>query len=327
MRRHSKLRPVICSLALVAVSLATATPSASAEVTSEVRAVRSGIAHDMLFDLAFEGARGLTVGTFGNVLVSEDGGVEWRPADVPRSDLALLGSAISAGHCLAVGQGGVILVADDCRRWQVSTSGSAERLMAVSLNRRGLAYAVGAFGTVLRSPDGGHSWSPIELDWSEMSPTGAEPHLYDVNVTEDGMVTVVGEFGLVLHGRDGLPLKLTHSGEQSLFGLHVGGGEAFAVGQGGAVLVSNDSGASWRAQATGSSAILTSVWSDGHGRVVASGLNTVLQSTDGGRNWRRVDAGPYAQSTHTAVAASQPDGGKPRVMVVGAAATVLKLAR
>lgn len=313
-------------LTMVATLVASVAPVFAAKA-SDVRLVRSGIAHDMLFDLAFEGAYGVAVGSFGSVLLSDDGGDAWHLADVPGAKLALLGTAISAGRCLAVGQGGTVLVADDCRNWQVADSGSNERLMAVGLNTNGLAYAVGAFGTVLRSEDGGHSWRAVELDWSALSPTGAEPHLYDVHVSGNGAVTLVGEFGLILRSRDGDDWRIAHSGEQSLFALAVSGDMAYAVGQGGVVLVSNDGSEDWHPLKSGTSAILTGVWSDGTGRVIASGLNTILHSEDGGRSWRQSDAGAHAHAAHMAIAASESVGGGQRVLMVGSAAAVLELLR
>lgn len=311
----------------VAVLVGGAAAPAAAMAQEEVRLVRSGIPHDMLFDLAFEGTLGVAVGSFGSILVSDDGGGEWKPASVPTSGLALLGTAVSAGRCLAVGQGGTVLVADDCRTWRAVEAGTGERLMAVALNRFGLAYAVGAFGTVLRSDDGGRTWSAAALDWSALSPTGAEPHLYDVHVGDDASVTLVGEFGLVLQTANGADWRVAHSGEQSLFGLTIVGDKAFAVGQGGLVLASSDRGASWREVPTGASAILTSVWTDGHGRVVVSGLNTVLQATHGGSDWRRVDTGAFTHSAHAAIAASEERDGTRRLFTVGTAAAVLELAR
>jgi photosystem II stability/assembly factor-like uncharacterized protein len=220
-----------------------------------------------------------------------------------------------------------VLLAEDCRTWRAVEAGTGERLMSVALNRHGLAYAVGSFGTVLRSDDGGGSWSAAALDWSSLSPTGAEPHLYDVHVGDDASVTLVGEFGLVLQSANGTEWRVAHSGEQSLFGLAIAGDKAFAVGQGGLVLASGDRGANWLEVPTASSAILTSVWTDGQGRVVVSGLNTVLQLTNGGSDWRRVDTGAFTHSAHAAVGASEARDGTRRVFTVGTAAAVLELAR
>lgn len=294
------------------------------------KAIRSGGAHDALFDLAFDGRQGIAVGAFGTILGSDDGGANWSALAVPPKTPVLLGAAIRGGHCLAVGQLGTILAADDCRQWRTVAPAGNARLMAVSLNGRGQAYAVGAFGTVLRSTDGGHAWQPVAIDWTGIGEGGAEPHLYDVHVADDGMVTVVGEFGVILRSADGARWQVVHRGEQSLFGLaQAGDGNSYAVGQAGTVLASTDGGASWKALPTGSAAILTGVWSDGHGRIVTSGINTILRSDDGGASWRRIDSRLVTQAWHQAVAAARRDGegqGAWRVMTAGAAGTLLELA-
>lgn len=325
-------RSILCAavagslLAIAGVSAATSPGPAS----PPPKVIRSGAAHDALFDLAFDGRQGIAVGAFGTVLGSDDGGASWAPLAVPAKTPVLLGVAIRGGHCLAVGQLGTILAADDCRQWRTVAPVGNARLMAVSLNGRGQAYAVGAFGTVLRSTDGGHAWQPVAIDWTGIGEGGAEPHLYDVHVADDGMVTIVGEFGVILRSADGVRWQVVHRGEQSLFGLaQAADGSAYAVGQAGTVLASTDGGVSWKALPTGSAAILTGVWSDGHGRIVASGINTILRSDDGGASWRRIDSRLVTQAWHQAVTAARRDGdggGAWRVMTAGAAGTLLELA-
>jgi photosystem II stability/assembly factor-like uncharacterized protein len=285
--------------------------------------VRSGTAHEMLFDLAFDGDRGLAVGAYGAILASDDGGKAWQPARAKDVSVALLGASINNGRCLAVGQGGAMLVSDDCRQWQSLAPVTEARLMAVSLNRHQLAVAVGAFGTVLRSHDNGHHWEALSLDWGQLNPDGFEPHLYDVHVADDGVITLVGESGLILRSADGANWRVVHHGGPSLFGLSVVGNRAYAVGQAGLVLASDDGGDTWRAHATGGAALLTGVWTDGRGWVVVSGVNTLIESSNGGVDWHPV--GPKPQASLVAVSAAARGTGSARVMTVGTAATVLEL--
>jgi len=285
--------------------------------------VRSGTAHEMLFDVAFDGERGLAVGAYGAILASDDSGARWQPARAKDVSVALLGASIRNGRCLAVGQAGAMLVSDDCRQWQAIPAVTEARLMAVSLNRHQLAVAVGAFGTVLRSQDNGHHWEALSLDWGQLNPDGFEPHLYDVHVADDGLITLVGEAGLILRSTDGANWQVLHHGGPSLFGLSVAGSRAFAVGQAGMVLASDDGGDTWRTQTTGSTDLLTGVWTDGRGRVVVSGVNTLIESGNGGTDWHPV--GPKPQASLVAVSAAARGTGAARVMTVGTAATVLAL--
>ena len=216
--------------------------------------------------------------------VSKDGAPSWEVLTKIRGELQAPtpSTAPPAPATLTVPSGFAI---------SVYASGlQGARLMAVSLNGRGQAYAVGAFGTVLRSTDGGQAWQPVAIDWTGIGEGGAEPHLYDVHVGDEGTVTIVGEFGVILRSTDGVRWQVVHRGEQSLFGLaQAGDGSAYAVGQAG----------------------------------------TVLASTDGGASWRRIDSRLVTQAWHQAVAAARRDGEGAatwRVMTAGAAGTLLELA-
>ena len=312
--------------AMVLVAAGAASHSASETAAEAPRVVRSGVAHDLIFDMAFNGRKGVAVGAFGTVLLSQDSGANWRETTVPGERMALLGVAINDAGCIAVGQLGKILVSDDCQRWRTITPVNPSRLMAVGLNRSGLSYAVGAFATVLRSNDGGQSWEAVTLDWDAITEGGPEPHLYDVAVDEDGAVTIVGEFGLILHSSDGTDWQVKHRGEKSLFGLSVAAGRAYAVGQAGIVLHSADGGSSWVELETDSRAIFTGVWTGGDGRVVISGINALLHSLDGGQNWQISSSKLVKRASHLAIAAVEREAETNHVLIAGSGARILEFA-
>jgi len=189
-------------------------------------------AHDALYDIAFEGRNGIAVGAFGIVLTSEDGGSTWLRQWTAPDALALLGVSMRAGKCVIVGQMGSVFTADGCRQWKPAASVTKARLVSVSVNGRGEAYAVGAFGTILKSADWGNTWKPVPMDWSHVTADGAEPHLYGVHLGDDGVVTLVGEFELILRSLDGgVRWTELHKGERSLFALYLGNdGKGYAVG-------------------------------------------------------------------------------------------------
>ncbi|KQW69883.1 YCF48-related protein [Methylibium sp. Root1272] len=306
-----------------------------ADVPSEVTArpdaiqqIYRGTPHDALFDIAFDGPQGVAVGAFGTVLASRDGGASWTRQAIPMGNLALLSTATAAGHCLAVGQTGIVFTAEDCKTWQASAPVTKSRLLAVGVNAQGVAYAVGAFGTVLRSSDWGRTWALQPVDWAGHTPDGAEPHLYDVHVAADGSATVVGEFELILRSdAAGAQWKVPHKGERSLFGLTVlDDKRAYAVGQSGAVLASGDGGASWRTLATGTQAILTGVHVGADGRLTVSGINTLLSSKNEGASWQRVQSKFIGGGWYQALAAAAPSAaGKPRLLAVGSGGSILAI--
>ena len=243
-----------------------------------------GIAHDALYDLCFDGSLGLAVGIAGALLRSEDGGLTW----VQQPSLAtgaILGLDCTSSAALAVGQGGLILKREG-EVWRKTESGTEARLLSVSSNEDGLAVAVGGFGTVLRSRDGGGSWEPLEFDWEALLNDFMEPHIYDVQVSAEGRITIVGEFGLVLHSTDGGDSwEMTHHGEASLFALELDGNVGYAVGQNGVVLRTEDGAQTWRELFSGTQANLLDVLTDRDGVIHVTGIRILLESADGGNTW------------------------------------------
>lgn len=324
----------VAQAADVAASAAAAAPvapapavAAAAPPSGGAKLLRHGTAHDALYDVVFEGERGMAVGAFGNVLATADGGATWQVQAFPMKHLALMAVAMREGKCIAVGQTGLVYAAADCKTWKAAPSMTKSRLLAVDVNRQGVAYAVGAFGTILKSTDWGQSWAAQTVDWSTVTDDGAEPHLYDIHVAEDGSVTAVGEFELVMRSSDGKQWKALHKGERSLFGLSVveGGKKMYATGQSGALLSSADGGVTWASHQTGTGAILTGVHATAKGEVLASGINAVVLSRDGGASWSPVNSKLVRNAWYQALAASEGPGGKRRVVAVGAGGTILEL--
>lgn len=318
---------LLARLVAMAVLLSSGSVSMAAPPTGGAKLLRHGTAHDALYDVAFEGERGIAVGAFGNVLVTADGGATWQVQAFPMKHLALMAVAIREGKCIAVGQTGLVYAAEDCKTWKAAPSMTKSRLLAVGVNRQGVAYAVGAFGTILKSTDWGQSWAVQTVDWSAITEDGAEPHLYDIHVADDGTVTAVGEFELVMRTSDGKQWTALHKGERSLFGLSVveGGKKMYATGQSGALLSSADGGITWASHKTGTGAILTGVHATAQGEVLASGINAVVLSRDGGASWSPLNSKLVRNAWYQALAASEGAGGKRRVVAVGAGGSILEL--
>jgi photosystem II stability/assembly factor-like uncharacterized protein len=306
---------------------ATAAPAAAKPDTGSVKQIRRGTAHDALYDVAFEGQRGVAVGAFGTVLATADGGSTWERQAFPMSNLALMSVTMRDGKCIAVGQIGLAYTSDDCKAWKAVPTGTKSRLLAVDMNRQGLAYAIGGFGTILRSTDWGKTWAAQTVDWTNITTDGAEPHLYDLHIAEDGTVTAVGEFELVLRSNgEGSAWKVLHKGERSLFGLTVtDGGKLYAVGQSGAFLMSTNDGAAWNSVATGTGAILTGIHASAKGEITASGINSVVASADGGATWTSNPSRLVRSAAYQALASSEGSGGKRRLLAVGAGGSIIEL--
>lgn len=319
-------RRVMLRLALAVAWLGACSAGADGATHSPAfAALRSGTVHEALYSVALFKAMGVAVGSAGQVLESADAGRTWKEVRPTPTSLALFSVGVQHGHAVAVGQDGIVLLMDGSGKWRKVDAGSTNRLFAVSVTPGGIAVAAGAFGTVLKSLDGGEHWASIAPKWSEYFPDGEDPHLYAVVADDSGAVTLAGEFGLVLRSQDGGgSWRVVHRGDASLFALELrGDGGGYAVGQDGTVLRTDDHGASWRKLDVPTSAILLGVRSNAAGRVVISGMHELLCSRDGGGSWIR-DAAELASSAwYEDVAADA--GGNPST-VVGWSGRVARLA-
>ncbi|HSW11769.1 MAG TPA: hypothetical protein VLI06_02945 [Solimonas sp.] len=308
---------------LLAAGVVSATPQAAAKPEGPLQVVLAGTVHQALFAIDFGEKLGVAAGAGGELQESVDRGSSWKPAKLP-TQLALLGVGVAGDHAVAVGQSGLVLVRAADGQWTEAASGSKQRLLAVELNTAGRVVAVGAFGTVLLSEDGGKTWRSVAPAWPEFVPDGMEPHIYAAHVAADGTVTVAGEFGLILRSSDaGASWTALHKGDASLFALQLrDDGIGYAVGQSGVILRSRDHGATWEERPSGSGALLLGVHAGDDGKVVVTAMRDLLASRDGGESFRRVDA-PAARNAWF-VGVAQAGAGAP-VLAVGQAGQIVRI--
>jgi len=296
------LRARVAALFMACALLAA--PAGAASRGDAFQVVYSAIAHDAIFDIEFNGDLGIAVGGAGLVLTTKDAGATWKRGEA-LGTLALLGVDVHAGRSLAVGQNGQIFrrVAGS---WAQMESGSKERLLAIDSDGGELVVAVGGFGTVLISRDGGVSWTRRTFDWEPIINDFIEPHLYGVDV-RGKTITIVGERGLVMRSEDGgASWQKVNQADESLFDLYItDNGLGFAVGQKGAIIATTDGGRSWSRLKAGSQANLLGVWANSLGQVLVSGIRTALYSADRGKSWRTLDAGDIPVSWYQTAAGNR----------------------
>lgn len=253
------------------------------------------------------GTRLVAAGLRGHVLWSDDGGRRWTQAAVPVStDLTAVRFA-SAERGWAVGHDGVILsTADGGRTWSrqldrrtlgpllatreaaPAAPGAEPSFLDVWLDDERNGVAVGAFGLVVRTGDGGRSWTP--WDGGIDNPRGL--HLYAVRRV-GATLFVAGEQGLVLRldpaRRRLVALRVPSAG--TFFGLLGDGRTVVAFGLAGHAVRSGDGGATWRQAATGVGESLTGGASLPDGRLLlVTEAGQVLESKDDGRSFAPVAA-------------------------------------
>ena len=174
------------------------------------------------------GARQVVVGERGIVMLSDDGGSNWRQSLTPVSVTLTSVRFADDTHGFAVGHGGVVLATSDAGvTWERRLDGrdivklilaDAERsgdevrimqakrfvedgpdkplldLLVLDASR---VVVVGAFGIALISEDGGHSWA----SWKERLDNPSELHLYAIRA-RGSQIVIAGEQGLVRLSED-----------------------------------------------------------------------------------------------------------------------------
>lgn len=303
-------------------ALAACASFVAAAATTPISVVVQGTVHQALFAVDFEGTHGVAVGADGEVQTTEDGGKTWKKSKLP-TNLALLGVHIDAEKTLAVGQSGTMYTKAAGGAWEKGNSGTEKRLFSVSSNASGLSAAVGEFGALQLSEDGGKTWHSLTLDWMTIGTEGgAEPHLYGANVSAEGVISVVGEFGLVLRSTDrGRNWSVQSKGTASLFDIQIrDDGKGFAVGQDGYALKTTDAGLTWTCIDVGSKAILNGVNSSPDGRVVITAMREMVTSSDDGASWTSVSSPEVTTVWYVGVASSGTE-----VVAVGQAGRIIRV--
>ncbi len=325
MAKSMILRSFLVGIACGLGSIATAAAAVAAtEGDDSLSVLHQGIPHDALYDVCFNGNRGIAVGVAGTVLNSADAGLTWQPQP-GFTDLALLGVSCEGERNIVVGQAGTIFV-QEADGWKQVESGTENRLLSVKMNANGLAFAVGGFGAVLRSTDGGLTWAPVDFDWQAILNDFLEPHIFDVAISDQGVVTLVGEFELILRSEDSgdtwTPVNKADASLNSVYFSDVDNG--YAVGQKGRILKTADGGLTWSVVDAGSPEILLDVWSSPTGEVVITGIREMLRSDDFGQTWRSVEGGDISVKWYQAINVATA-GAEHNVVMVGHSGRIVKI--
>jgi photosystem II stability/assembly factor-like uncharacterized protein len=149
--------------------------------------------------------RGVSVGYGGIVLVTSDGGTNWRPVRYGRSGGDGLSDVqfIDSRNGWAVGPASVVRTHDGGETWSLLVTNKAENgyLSGNAIHFVDLwnGWMVGHSGILYRSSDGGDSWTRVPLPLRE----GEHPTLWDVTFTDPSHGWIVGEQGTIFHTEDG----------------------------------------------------------------------------------------------------------------------------
>jgi len=148
-------------------------------------------------------------------------------------------------------------------------------------------WAVGAFGSIYHTTDGGVTWQP------QVAATTQQ--IYDVDFVDAQRGWVVGRSGLILHTSDGGESWTPQvSGvDKHLFSLDFADAQhGIIAGDWGVILTTSDGGKTWVDHSLPEDVILNDVTMVSPSHAWAAGeLGTVLATQDGGATWTKQGTG------------------------------------
>lgn len=188
-----------------ALSRANPDDEALAALVREAQRMTEEGADKPFLDVWFENERvGYIVGAFNLIFRTEDGGSSWTPwmerTDNP-SALNLYAIRPAGGELYIAGEQGLLLKLDRASgRFAASPTPYAGSFFGL-LGKPGVALVFGLRGNVLRSVDGGASWSQVE--------TGLPVSITSGTALADGRLALLSQAGhLLLSSDDGASFQL-----------------------------------------------------------------------------------------------------------------------
>ncbi|NMF90834.1 WD40/YVTN/BNR-like repeat-containing protein [Aromatoleum petrolei] len=214
-------------------------------------------------------------------------------------------AATQAGERLvAVGERGVVLLSDDKGlTWRQAAKVPVNAaLTAVSFVDQNTGWAVGHWGAILNTVDGGETWTSQRLDTSEDRP------LFSVRFTDAQHGIAVGLWSLMLRTADGgrtwdtvklAPPPNDSRADRNLMHVFADRNAAlFVVGERGTVLRSLDHGQTWTYLPSGYRGSFWSGTALADGTLLAAGLRgSLYRSGNGGESWQKVETGTQSSIT------------------------------
>jgi photosystem II stability/assembly factor-like uncharacterized protein len=198
---------------------------------------------------------------------------QWADA----SHMTMLGAAHAGARIVAVGEQGVILLSDDDGQHFRQAKGvpANATLSAVTFVNAQTGWAVGQWGVVLVTHDGGEDWSLQRVD------TSVDQPLFSVDFINERDGWAVGLWSLTLATHDGgetwvrMALPKPPGGgkaDRNLYKIFSDGADTlYIAAEQGTVLKSTDRGATWNYLDTGYKGSLWTGVATHEGRVIVGG--------------------------------------------------------
>ncbi|PQO98688.1 glycosyl hydrolase [Massilia phosphatilytica] len=220
------------------------------------------------------------------------------------SEATILGAAHASARIVGVGDYGVVLLSDDHGKTfrQARTVPVSSTLTSVSFADAKNGWAVGHWGVILHTADGGETWAVQRSDMNEDRP------LFGVHFFDDKDGVAVGLWSLVLATHDGgahwVPVTLPappgggRADRNLLAAFADANGTLFVAAERGMVLRSRDRGRTWDYLDTGYKGSFWTGTALRDGTLLVGGLRgSMYRSADGGAHWQAIDSGAKSSIT------------------------------
>lgn len=312
-RKSDHMRRPVKAVLLLATLLAFSPAHGSNrkdELQSRPAIPSSKAASALLTDVSVSGKQVAVVGERGHILTSTDDGATWRQATVPVQVLLTGVHFASEQLGWAVGHEGVILgTRDGGATWEVQYANPYKEfteeeqenftdeqfnelprlgapLLDIWFRNESEGFAVGAYGLLLHTSDGGKHWD----DWSARLNNTDNWHLNTIGSADGNIIYVAGEKGTLFRSQDGgqswHPLQGPYEG--SFFGMLVGPSpdSLMVFGLQGNLFRSSDQGNSWEEiKSTTENSLMGGVRLSDKEIVLVGNSGVILTSKDGGLSY------------------------------------------
>ena len=223
-----------------------------------------------------------------------------KPAErlAAAGSVKILAAARAGKRIVAVGDHGVVLLSDDegASYQQARAVPLSATLTALSFADASNGWAVGHWGAIMRTADGGQTWRLQRSDVATDQP------LFSVHFKDAKEGWAVGLWSLMLHTSDGgehwekISLPAPPNAKKADRNLYAIFGDSraylFVTSEQGRVLRSHDNGASWRYLETGYAGSLWTGVALRDDVLLVGGLRgTIYRSADGGDSWHVAPTG------------------------------------
>lgn len=220
-----------------------------------------------------------------------------KPVPAVQSSIAtrspVLDATWAGQRVVSVGANGIVLLSDNrgATYRQAKAVPLSSTLTSVSFIDARTGWAVGHWGAILKTTDGGETWAVQRLATSEDRP------LFGVHFLDAEHGVAVGLWSLVLVTDDGgktwtqrdVVLPNGKKSDLNLFGIFSdSNGNIFATAEKGHLFVSKDKGNTWESIETGYKGSFWCGVALSNGVLLVGGLRgTLMRSEDNGRTWSR----------------------------------------